>query len=171
MTESLPKGECFMKNGEITVRFAAENELARVNELREQVSRLHAENRPDVFRPDFCNELRQIAKNAFDADDSDVVVVCMDGDICGFAIPEYIERQKSCCRRAEKFCRISEFGVDAALRRRGAASAMIDFCRTEAKKRKLERLELDVWSFNRDAVRFYEAAGFETYRQYMEVKP
>lgn len=32
-----------MKNGEITVRFAAENELARVNELREQVSRLHAE--------------------------------------------------------------------------------------------------------------------------------
>lgn len=110
-----------MKNGEITVRFAAENELARVNELREQVSRLHAENRPDVFRPDFCNELRQIAKNAFDADDSDAVVVCMDGDICGFAIPEYIERQKSCCRRAEKFCRISEFGVDAALRRRGAA--------------------------------------------------
>jgi hypothetical protein len=64
MTESLPKGECFMKNGEITVRFAAENEIARVNELREQVSRLHAENRPDVFRSDFCNELRQIAKNA-----------------------------------------------------------------------------------------------------------
>ena len=61
-----------MKNGEITVRFAAENELARVNELRGQVSRLHAENRPDVFRPGFCNELRQIAKNAFDADDSDV---------------------------------------------------------------------------------------------------
>lgn len=121
MTESLPKGECFMKNGEITVRFAAENELARVNELREQVSRLHAENRPDVFRPDFCNELRQIAKNAFDADDSDVVVACMDGDICGFAILEYIERQESCCRCAEKFCRISEFGVDAALRRRGAA--------------------------------------------------
>lgn len=53
-----------MKNGEITVRFAAENEIARVNELREQVSRLHAENRPDVFRSDFCNELRQIAKNA-----------------------------------------------------------------------------------------------------------
>ena len=53
-----------MKNGEITVRFAAENEIARVNELRKQVSRLHAENRPDVFRPDFCNELRQIAKNA-----------------------------------------------------------------------------------------------------------
>lgn len=99
MTESLPKGEYFMKNGKITVRFAAENELARVNELRERVSRLHAENRPDVFRPDFCNELRQIAK-----------------------------------------------------------------------KRKLERLEPDVWSFNRDAVRFCEAAGFETYRQYMEVK-
>ncbi len=50
MTESLPKGEYFMKKtGKITVRFAAENELARVNELRERVSRLHAETRPDVF--------------------------------------------------------------------------------------------------------------------------
>lgn len=71
---------------------------------------------------------------------SDVVVACMDGDICGFAIPEYIERQESCCRRAEKFCRISEFGVDAALRRRGAASAMIDFCRMEAKNASLKGL-------------------------------
>lgn len=103
---------------------------------------------------------------------SDVVVACMDGDICGFAIPEYIERQESCCRRAEKFCRISEFGVDAALRRRGAASAMIDFAaRRQKSKLESERLEPDVWSFNRDAVRFCEAAGFETYRQYMEVKP
>ena len=43
-------------------------------------------------------------------------------------------------------------------------------CGRLQKKRKLERLEPDVWSFNRDAVRFCEAAGFETYRQYMEVK-
>lgn len=41
---------------------------------------------------------------------------------------------------APKVCRISEFGVDAALRRRGAASAMIDFCRTEAKNASLKGL-------------------------------
>lgn len=34
---------------------------------------------------------------------SDVVVACMDGDICGFAILEYIERQESCCRAPKSF--------------------------------------------------------------------
>ena len=31
------------------------------------------------------------------------------------------------------------------------------------------RIELDVWSFNAGAVEFYEAMGFNTYRQLMEL--
>ena len=30
-------------------------------------------------------------------------------------------------------------------------------------------LELDVWSFNEDAQRFYESAGFRTYRSFLEL--
>lgn len=35
----------------------------------------------------------------------------------------------------------------------------------------LDRVELDVWEFNEAARRCYEAAGFRTYRRYMEMKP
>ena len=31
------------------------------------------------------------------------------------------------------------------------------------------RRELDVWSFNRGAQAFYEAAGFQEYRRHMEL--
>ena len=31
------------------------------------------------------------------------------------------------------------------------------------------RVELDVWAFNEDAQRFYEAIGFRTYRSLMEL--
>ena len=35
------------------VRFAEEKDLPWVNELRRQVSELHAKGRPDIFKPGF----------------------------------------------------------------------------------------------------------------------
>ena len=36
-------------------------------------------------------------------------------------------------------------------------------------RRGFTRIELDLWEFNRDALKFYEAAGFSTYRRHMEL--
>ena len=63
---------------------------------------------------------------------------------------------------------IDEFGVDEGCRRQGAASEMIRFIRGYAKEKGYTRIELNMWSFNREALAFYEAAGFATYRRYME---
>ena len=62
-----------------------------------------------------------------------------------------------------------EFGVDQDFRRRGIASAMIEFIRDYAKVQGFKKLELNMWEFNRGALAFYEAAGFTTYRRYMEI--
>ena len=154
----------------LSVRYAKREELERVNELRRMVNELHAENRPDIFLPGFCEGLQQHIYQVFDTSDSDVVVACKDGIICGFAIVEYIDRPQSPYMYARRFYHIQEFGVDAAFRRCGVATALIDFCRSEAKRMQFERMELDVWAFNADAIKFYEAMGFQTYRSYMEVK-
>ena len=39
------------------IRFAREDELDRVNELRKQVNDLHVEGKPDVFKAGFNDEL------------------------------------------------------------------------------------------------------------------
>ena len=46
---------------------------------------------------------------------------------------------------------------------------MIRFIRDWAKDQGFRRLELNMWEFNRGALAFYEAAGFTTYRRYMEM--
>ena len=79
---------------EPVVRYAAREDLPRVNELRQQVSDLHAAGRPDIFRPGF-----------------DVIVACLGETICGFAAVQYVDRPESaylCARRfyhedAQKF--------------------------------------------------------------------
>ena len=69
------------------------------------------------------------------------------------------------------FLDIDEFCVDAGHRRQGIASALIAFIRAWAREEGYKRLELNMWEFNREALAFYEAAGFTTYRRYMEMEP
>lgn len=45
---------------DFTIRYAKESELERVNEIRYQVNRVHSNGRPDIFRYDFCDEMKNI---------------------------------------------------------------------------------------------------------------
>lgn len=152
-----------------TVRYAARDELARVNDIRAMVNQVHVNGRPDIFRPDFCEELRQHIYQKFDADDSDVIIAVINDVICGYAVAEYIDKPLSPYSLARRYYRIEEFGVDEAYRRRGVARAMIDFCKNEAARMRFPRIELDMWEFNQSALAFYEKMGFQTYRRYMEL--
>ena len=151
------------------IRYAAREDLPQVNELRSQVSRLHAEGRPDIFRPDFCEELRDQAYAQFEGEDSDVIVAVSGGTVCGFLIAQYIRRPESPYCHPREFCHVEEFGVSPAYRRQGIGTAMIAFCAEKAKEKGFPKMELDVWEFNEDARKFYEAVGFRTYRRYMEM--
>ena len=151
------------------VRRAERADLPRVNALRKMVSELHAAGRPGIFRPGFCDELRQRAEALLDAPQSAVIVAELAGSVCGFAILQYVDRPESAYQCARRFCHIEEFGVDEACRRSGVGTALLTFCKAEAKRRGFARLTLDVWAFNADAQKFYEAVGFHTYRSDLEL--
>jgi GNAT superfamily N-acetyltransferase len=47
---------------------------------------------------------------------------------------------------------------------------MIGFIREFAKREGVERVELNMWEFNQDALAFYKSVGFVTYRRFMKLK-
>jgi len=153
----------------ITVRLALIDELERVNVLRKMVNDVHVNGRPDVFRPGFCEELRQYVYEVYQAADSDVFVAVMEGVIYGFAIVEYVERQQSQYHNARKFYHIKEFGVDENVRRKGVATALVSFMKADAVEKGFHKIELDMWEFNDGALSFYEKTGFKTRRRYMDM--
>lgn len=154
---------------DIIVRYAKEDDLCRVNELRADVNELHVNGRPDIFRSGFCNELQKRVYDVFSSENADVIVAEFDGTICGFAFAEYIDREETAYNNARHFYHIEEFGVAEGCRRMGVATAIVDFCKSEAKAKGYNKIELDVWEFNEGAIKFYEAAGFKTYRRLMEL--
>ena len=154
---------------EITVRFARYSELKEVNRIRRQVNELHVEGRPDIFRPGFCEEMENHILNRFNEENFRVIVALCDDIICGFATIEYTKKPLSPYNLERKIYQVEEFGVDKSYRRMGVATAIVEFMKQDASEKGFPRIELDMWEFNEGALEFYNAAGFVTYRRYMEL--
>lgn len=151
------------------VRFAKKEDLNRVNELRKEVNELHVKGRPDIFKGGFGEEIKNYIYDVWNADNKDILVAERDGIICGFACVQYIDRPENPYMKERKFYDIDEFGVDEKFRRQGVATELIEFAKEDAKSRGFEKIELNMWEFNEEALAFYEAIGFTTYRRYMEL--
>ena len=154
----------------MAVRFAEKGDFERINELRKQVNDLHVAGKPEIFKPGFPDALRDYI-HAIAADpDKRIVAAERDGMICGFAVLHHVTRPETPFMFERDYLDVDEFCVDEAFRRQGVATEMIGFIRTYAKEQGFRRIELNMWEFNRDALEFYEAVGFTTYRRYMEMK-
>lgn len=155
---------------EICIRYARRDELDRVNIIRMQVNALHVNGRPDIFRPGFCDEMKNHIYEKFDSEDSDVIVALEDHEIVGFAIVEYIKRPESAYCLGRRIYRVEELGVDVNHQRKGIGRKLIAFIGEDAKHKGFDCVDLDMWQFNETALNFYEEIGFATYRRFMEWK-
>ena len=153
----------------MNVRFAEESDLTRVNALRRQVNELHVKGKPEIFKPGFSKELEDHVYTVFHDPEQRIAVAEKDGVLCGFAVLHHIVRPETPFMKVRDYLDIDEFCVDSAFRRQGVGTALIAFVRAHAKERGFSRIELNMWEFNRDALAFYEAVGFQTYRRYMEL--
>ena len=131
---------------------------------------LHVEGKPEVFKPGFCDELRDFIHNIWEDPNKEIVVAESNGTVCGFAVLNHIVRPENPFMYPRDFLDIDEFGVDTAFHRLGVGSAMIRFIRDYTKEQGIPRLELNMWEFNHDALAFYEATDFKTFRRYMEIR-
>ena len=150
------------------VRFAREEDLPRVNELRKIVNDLHVNGRPNYFKPGFQEVANQLFE-IWNADDSDFIVADYCGVICGYACVRRAHKSETPFSKTMSLYLIDEFCVDEAYRRQGVATEMIRFIRSDAEKYGMSRVELNMWEFNEAALAFYEAVGFKTFRRYMEL--
>lgn len=153
----------------MNVRFAQKSELNRINELRRQVNDLHVAGKPEVFKPGFSKELQDYIDEIWNDPEKEIVVAERNGVIVGFAVLHCFHKPETPYMVARDYLDIDEFGVDEACRRQSVATAMVDFIREYTKEKGFHRIELNMWEFNEDALAFYEAAGFATYRRYMEM--
>lgn len=150
------------------IRFAEEKDLNRVNELRKQVNTMHVKGRPDIFKAGFGKELETYAHQLVQDEQSNILVAEHEGVICGMVCVRYVNEPETAYGMARNFCMIEEIAVDPQFQHQGIGRELFAFLKEDAKQRGMQKIELEVWSFNKHAIEFYEALGFQETRKYME---
>ena len=153
----------------MSVHFAKESELERVNELRRQVNDIHVQGRPQTFKPGFPKELQDHIKTIWNDPEQRILVCERDGIVCGFAVLHHVIRPETPFMFERNELDIDELCVDQANRRSGVGTELFSSIRSYAQENGFSRIELNMWEFNRDALEFYESIGFKTYRRYLEM--
>jgi len=154
-----------------TIRLAKKEDHPAVERLLRQIAQLHADLRPDAFRPASRKYDTQRYYGLLDDPDTPILVAQNEqGEVLGYAMlqvkavgeghPVLLPRQ---------FLYIDDLCVDVDARGLGIGAALMAAVRELAKSRGIERIELNVWECNESAMRFYEHLGFQTQRRTLEL--
>lgn len=151
----------------ITIRDAAEEDFAAIQQLTRQVHSLHLTHRPDVFA-----DVDPLGMEYFTLllhDENTLFLVAESGgQVIGFCITVMRKPTANPLILPKVIASMDNLCVHADYRKHGAGKLLFTETLARAKRRGAEKLELQVWAFNEGAIRFYESLGMTVRSLVME---
>lgn len=147
-----------MKGSKNMIRKVKENDYDSVKKLILQVHKLHVENRPDIYldsEPMPLEYFKEIISN----DDLNMFVYEKDGKILGLLEMSIKNNKSNPIAQTRKTVFIEDIVVDVNNRKKGIGKKLYQFILETAKQENVDSVELNVWSFNETAIKFYESLG------------
>jgi ribosomal protein S18 acetylase RimI-like enzyme len=157
----------------VHIRAATTGDLEIIVALNAFVQRHHAQALPGIFKLPIDSGPTVDAFRAILEDPASVVLMAQDararGEPVGCLYAEIQDRPASWVRlESQVFC-IQHLVVAPKRRRQGVGTALLSEALSVARRRGIKRVELDVWSFNSEARRFWSKHGFEVIRERMQL--
>ena len=151
------------------IRFANIEDIEQVNIIRKEVNDLHVKGEPNIFKPGFCKEMQEFVKT-FLNNENKMLLVCEENkQICAYAMLEIVTKEETPYRYKLKFLEIQEIGTLSTKQGKGYGKALIEKIKQIATENNIKNIDLNVWTFNKQALEFYKKTGFETYRNYLRL--
>jgi ribosomal protein S18 acetylase RimI-like enzyme len=126
------------------------------------VQSLHAEHHPQIFKMPHSNDF---AVSSFDTMLADPMVTIFiaeeDEQSLGCIVCKLVEREETPFAYGARFLYIDQISVQPAAQGRGIGTALLEQAQALAKELNVQRIQLDSWTFNLGAHKFFERNGFE----------
>lgn len=151
------------------IRKAKSQDADKINKLLYQVAKIHADGRPDIFKPTTKkysdDELIGIIKN----DNSPIFVAVDEQDIVlGYAFCVYQITKDSQLLQNKKTLYIDDICVDENARNKHIGKSLYEYVISFAKENGFDNITLNVWAFNEGAYKFYKKCGMKPLKITME---
>ena len=156
---------------EIRIRKAEEKDAQKIAEMLIGIGALHHNGRPDIYKDNLQKYNESDILDILKDENSPIYVAADEEDVvAGYAFCQIkaVENNKALMDR--EFMYIDDFCVDEKYRKQHIGQTLIQSVLEEAKKIGVDGIELNVWEFNENAIKFYEKCGFTTQKREMEIK-
>ena len=147
----------------VLIRESRISDSASVYSLLRVIAELHKSGRPDIFVDLVSKYTEEQVINRLSQDDNGVFVAEIDSKVIGYIFCETKNEGDG------KTLYIDDLCVDRSARRMGVGRMLVDKARAYAEEKGCNRLLLNVWEFNKNAIDFYEDYGFSTRSRHMEM--
>jgi len=152
------------------IRLATAKDLDALVALYAHLQSIHATAQPALFKKSVdAPETRAALANMLGTP-SVVWLIAEDPEPCGYLYAQFRKQEETWSRPRFRVCNISHVVVDPRLRRQGVARALVTALTKIARREGCERIELDVWSFNRTAKRAFTRLGFTVFNERMSLR-
>ena len=149
---------------------AKKEQAAEIVALLKYICNIHKKGRPDIFISDQPKYDEDGVKRLIDDENTFVLTAVEDGKVIGYMIAILNKGENHPHIRRIKTLYIDDICVDKAHARSGVGTALFEEAKRMGKDLGCERIDLNVWAFNEDAIGFYEKMGMTVSRMHMEYK-
>lgn len=160
-----------MKGMSITIRNAVMADQEKIIPLQKEIADLHHEGRPDLFRTEgryFTEE--DFAERLRNPDHTVLIAENESGEAVGYAFAWVIRYRGHSTYKDFDSYYIDDICVLKTYRRKGIGRRLFEECRAIAQANNCRNIDLGVWSFNREAIAFYESCGMAERIRRMEYR-
>ena len=145
------------------------NDYEDVRILVKQIHELHLSNRPDIYNDGESFPKEYFEKVLSDANNLNYVYI-ENKKIVGVLIAAIQHTNPLPIIKPRTYYFIENIVVDKNHRRKGIAKKLFSYLTLKAKENNIDSIELNVWSFNTEAIKFYESMGMNIKNIRMETK-
>ena len=145
------------------------NDYEDVKILVRQIHELHLSNRPDIYNDGESFPKECFEKVLSDANNLNYVYVKSKKTV-GALFATLQHTNPLPIIKPRTYCFIENLVVDKNHRRKGIAKKLFNYLTLKAKENNIDSIELNVWSFNTEAIKFYESMGMNIKNIRMEIK-
>lgn len=154
------------------MRNAKFSDFNDVNNIMLELHNLHVKNRNDVFKATDSPMKEEYFKDLLNNKDVKLFVIenLENSEIVGYSNLKLMNTPNIDIVVKSKYIYIDDFCIKQAYKRKGIGEKLFNFILEYAKEQCVESAQLNVWSFNEDAIEFYKFMGMKERNVRMEMR-
>ena len=145
-------------NEKIIIRKAEIEDFNKVHRLIMQVHKLHVKERKDIYRDVDPMSFEEF-KNELSNSNNIYLVAQLENKIVGICFSQIKEISNNRIMKDRKILNIGDICIDKKYQRNGIGKKLYNQIVQIAKEKNIHNVELMVWKFNKNAIKFYENLG------------